>query len=151
MSGTPYNPLRAPLDRRDLDRVAPWLRAGLGLTLLAWSSYATIIGFNNDLSPVLDGKMLFSIPAGVLAGILLAVLLSLGEWLTSERARIVYSALLLVDAWYTQRQVGPAAEKLARAHLADAGIAPIVALVLSWLAALASARYGEILLFGRRR
>jgi hypothetical protein len=151
MSGTPHNPLRAPLNRRDLDRVAPWLRAGLGLTLLAWSSYATIVGFSNDLSPVLDGKMLFAIPAGVLVGILLAVLLSLGEWLTSERARLVYGVLLLVDAWYTQRQIGPAAEKLAKAHLSDASIAPFVALVLSWLAALAIARYGEILLFGRHR
>jgi hypothetical protein len=151
MSGTPYNPLRAPLDRRDLDRVAPWLRVALGLALLAWSSYTTIIGFNNDLSPVLEGKMLFGIPAGVLTGVLLAVLLSLGEWLTSERARLIYSALLFVDAWYTQRQVGPAAEKLAKAYLSDTGIAPLVALVLSWLAALAIARYGEILLFGRRR
>lgn len=143
--------LRAPLSRDDLDRAGPWLRAALGVSLIAWSSYTTIAGVGIDFAPLLAGAI-YGIPLFIIAGIAAAVLLSLGEWLTSERAPLVYTAFLFVDARYTQWQIGPWINALALHHLgASSWAAPVVSFLVSWGLSLAIARYGEILLFGRRR
>jgi hypothetical protein len=144
--------LRAPLHRADLDRAAPWLRLLAGLALIAVSTYTTIAGFGQDFAPLLQGTIA-GISVALIAGLAAAGFLSLGEWLTSEHAPLIYCALLVLDARYTQQQTGPWVDALAQYHLraAPAWAAPVVAFVASWGLALAVARYGELLLFGKRR
>lgn len=143
--------LRAPLSREDLDRAGPWLRLLAGIFLIAGSSYATITGVGEDFAPLLVGDI-YSIPIYIIAGAAAAALLSLGEWLTSERIPLLYAAFLFADARYTQWQIGPWVDSLAMYHLASSRwAAPVVSFLVSWGLSLAVARYGEILLFGRRR
>lgn len=142
--------LHAPINRNNLDRAAPWLRLMAGLILIAASSYSTIAGVDVDAAP-LELPIVAGIAGGIAAGILVAAFLSIGEWLTSEQAPYVYAGFLLLDAWYTQRQLSDPVERLAVHHLGGTGVAPVIAFVLSWLLAIAIARFGEILLFGKRR
>lgn len=144
--------LAAPLDRNAIDRAAPWLRLLAGAALIAWSSYTTITGVGADFSPILTGKILFGMEATLVVGLLVAAFLSLGEWLTSEHVPIFYSALLIIDARYTELQIGPWIDALAAYHLRGASqwVPGVVSFLLSWGLSLAIARYGEILLFGRR-
>lgn len=148
---TPKRGLAAPLSREHLDRAGPWLRLLAGVILIVYTSYTTIAGFGTDFAPLLQGTI-GGVSVRLIGGIAAALFLSLGEWLTSEHYPIVYSVLLILDARYTQRQIGPAVAALAEYHLAglDAWIPMVVSFVASWGAALLAARYGEILLFGKR-
>lgn len=145
--------LRAPLDRNAIDRAAPWLRLLAGAGLIAWSSYTTVAGVGSDFAPILAGKMAFGMDATLVVGLLVALFLSLGEWLTSEHIPILYSALLILDARYTELQIGPWVDALVGYHLRGASqwVPGVVSFLLSWGLSLVIARYGEILLFGRRR
>lgn len=150
MTTTPRRGVRsAPLNRSHLDKAGPWLRGMLGLVLIAYTSYTTISGVGADAAPLLTGR-----PASVAIGVGLgvALFLSLGEWLTSESVPIVYVLLLIIDARYTQKQVGPYIDTLAAYHLqqAPAFAVNVVSFIVSWGLSIAAARYGEILLFGRR-
>lgn len=143
---------RPPLNRSDLDRAGPWLRLLAGAFLIIWSSYMTIIGVGLDFAPLLIGSI-YGVPVAVIAGAGVAALLSVGEWLTSETVPLVYSALLIVDARYTQKQIGPWIDTLSTYHLGASSViaAAVVSFLVSWGLSLAIARYGELLLFGRRR
>lgn len=145
--------LQAPLDRNAIDRAAPWLRLMAGAALIAWSSYTTVAGVGSDLAPILKGNMAFGMDATLVVGLLVALFLSLGEWLTSEHIPILYSALLILDARYTELQIGPWLDALAAYHLraSPQWLPGVVSFVASWGLSLVIARYGEILLFGRRR
>lgn len=143
----------SPLLSRDhLDRAGPWLRAAAGLILIGYTGYTTVIGFGNDFAPLLTGAI-YGIPVQLLAGVAAAIFISVVQWLTSEHYQLIYAIFLLIDARYTQRQIGPAIETLADYHMAglDSWIASGVSLVVSWGSALFAARYGEILLFGKRK
>ncbi len=146
----PLSPTRAPLSRHDLDRALPWLRLLVGAAFIGFSTVTTVAGVRADFAPLLVGD-LYGVPVWVVAGLALSLLVTLGQWGTSDRWPLVYSALLLIDARYTQRAIGPAIETLAEYHSNGSALAWVVALVLSWLIALATARYGEVLLFGRRK
>lgn len=143
---------RPLLNRADLDRAGPWLRLFAGLFLLVWSTYTTIVGIGIDFAPLLIGTI-YGIPVAIIAGLAAAALLSFGEWLTSETVPLVYSALLVVDARYTQWQISPWIDTLSAYHLkgTSAILIAVVSFLVSWGMSLAIARYGEILLFGRRR
>lgn len=147
----PRRGLAAPLNRAHLDRAAPWLRLMLGAALIAYTSYTTITGIGQDFAPLLQGSI-SGISMRLIGGLAAAVFLSVGEWLTSENYPIVYSVLLILDARYTQRQIGPGIEALASYHLAglDTWIVAVVSFVVSWGLSLLAARYGEVLLFGKR-
>jgi hypothetical protein len=150
----PKAPLRgikaAPLTHTHLDKAAPWIRLLLGLAVIAYTSYTTISGVGQDLAPVLRDAPDY-MPLAVGLGV--AIFLSGGEWLTSEHVPAVYAILLLIDAHYTQVQIGPWIDKLAAYHLASAPAlaASVVSFLVSWGLSIAMARYGEILLFGRRK
>lgn len=148
---SPGNELRAPLSRKHLYKAAPGLRAVLGIVLIGASWYSTIIGVHADATP-LELPSVGFVPGGIIAGIVLALLLTIGEWLTSEKAIYIYIGLLVLDAWYTQRQIDDRSYALVAYHLAAAPpwAPPILGFVLSWLIAIAVARFGELLLFGRR-
>lgn len=140
----------APLTHAQLDKAGPWLRALLGLALIAYTSYTTISGVGIDFAPLfVDSPAYIALAAGL--GV--AVFLSVGEWLTSESVPLIYILLLLIDARYTQRQIGPWVDALAQYHLREypALLTMGVSLVTSWVLSIAAARYGEILLFGRRK
>lgn len=139
----------APLSHAQLDKSGPWLRGLLGVALLAYTGYTTVSGVGTDFAPLLAGTPAW---APLAAGLGVALLLSLGQWLTSETVPIIYVLLLLIDARYTQRQLGPWIEALAAYHLSELGAlwTSVVSFLVSWGVSIAAARYGEILLFGRR-
>lgn len=140
----------APLSHTHLDKAGPWIRMLLGLALIVYTGYTTISGVVADFAPLLVGAPLY-IPLA--SGIAVAVALSLGEWLTSETVPFIYFILLLIDSRYTQRQIGPAIERLTTFHLQEypTYLTAVVSFIVSWGLAIAAARYGEILLFGRRK
>lgn len=144
--------LAAPLNRATLDNARPWIRLMLGVALIAYSSFTTITGVGRDFAPLLQGDV-YGIPMTLIGGICAALFLSGGQWLTNGHFTLLYVGLLLVDARYTQQQIGPAIGALASFHLS--GLHPfapfVVSLLVSWSLALAVARYGEVLLFGKRK
>lgn len=141
----------APLNRAQLQKSAPWLRLILGGALITYTSYTTVRGVGEDFAPLLQGSI-GPLPLTLIGGLAAALLLSLGQWLTSESYPIVYSVLLLFDARYTQRQIGASVDALAAYHMAglDRWIVSVVSLGASWGVSLLAARYGEILLLGKR-
>lgn len=149
---TPKRGLAAPLNRTHLDRAGPWIRLMIGLALIAYTGYTTVRGVGEDFAPLLQGAI-GPIPMTLIGGLLAAVFLSVGQWLTAGVHTIVYAVLLILDARYTQRQIGPAIEALAAFHLpgVDNYIVSVVSFVASWGASLLAARYGELLLFGKRK
>ena len=144
--------LVAPLNRTHLDRAGPWIRLMIGLVLIAYTGYTTVRGVGEDFAPLLQGTI-GPVPMTLIGGLLAAVFLSVGQWLTAGVHTIVYAVLLILDARYTQRQIGPAVEALAAFHLpgVDSWVASVVSFVASWGASLLAARYGELLLFGKRK
>lgn len=144
------SPTRAPLNRRDIDRALPWLRLLLGAGLIGFSAVTTVTGVRDDCGPLCAGAWQ-SAPVWAVVGLGVAALISLGQWLSSGRWQLVYSVLLLIDARYTQKVIGPPIEALAAYHMDGAQVAWVVAAVVSWGLALLTARFGEVLLFGRRK
>jgi hypothetical protein len=144
--------LAAPLSRNTIDNARPWIRLLLGAGLIAWSSYTTVSGVARDFAPLLHG-MLYGVPVTLVGGLGVALFLSFGEWLTNDHFQLLYSGLLIIDARYTQQQIGAPIEALAQYHLEKLPpmVPTVVSFILSWLLALAVARYGEILLFGKRK
>ena len=148
----PRRGLSAPLNRDHLDRAGPWLRLLAGVALIAYTSYTTIIGIGHDFAPLLQGSV-YGVPVQILAGVGAALLISLVQWLTSEQYLLIYAIFLAIDARYTQRQIGPALDALAQYHMRglDPFLPAVVSFVASWGLSLIAARYGEILLFGKRK
>lgn len=148
----PRDTLAAPLNRRHLDRAGPWLRLMIGLALIAYTGYTTVRGVGQDFAPLLQG-VIYGVPMTLVGGLMVAVFLSVGQWLTAGRYTIIYAVLLIIDARYTQRQIGPAVASLAAFHLpgVDNSIVSVVSFLASWGASLLAARYGELLLFGKRK
>lgn len=144
--------LTAPLNREHLERAGPWLRLLAGVVLIAYTSYTTITGIAQDFAPVLHGSLYGVASVQLVAGVGAALLISLVEWLTSEQYPLIYAAFLIIDARYTQRQIRPGIDALAAYHLQDLDplIVLVVSFVASWGLSLIAARYGEILLFGKR-
>lgn len=145
--------LSAPLSRDMLDLAGPWLRLLAGAVLIAYTSYTTIIGIGEDFAPVLQGPLYGPISVQLAAGMMAALLISLVQWLTSEQHKVVYLIFLVIDARYTQRQIGPAISALTEYHMRDLDrlIPSMVSFLASWMLSLVAARYGEILLFGKRK
>lgn len=145
--------LSAPLNRDLLDLAGPWLRLLAGVVLIAYTSYTTIVGIGEDFAPVLQGTLYGPISVRLAAGIGAALLISLVQWLTSENHKIVYLVFLAIDARYTQRQIGPGIDALAQYHMRalDSIIPAVVSFLASWGVSFVAARYGEILLFGKRK
>lgn len=146
------DPLAPPLSRTTVDNARPWIRLLLGAALIAWSSYTTVSGVARDFAPILQGTM-YGLPLTLIGGLGVALFLSFGEWLTNGHFPILYCGLLIIDARYTQQQIGGPIEALANYHLSGLhAFAPlVVSFLVSWFLALAVARYGEILLFGKRK
>lgn len=144
--------LAPPLSRDTIDNARPWVRLLLGAALIAWSSYTTVSGVARDFAPLLQGAI-YGVPMTLIGGLAVALFLSFGEWLTNGHFPLFYCGLLIIDARYTQQQIGPPIDALARYHLSGLHeYAPlVVSFLVSWFVALAVARFGEVLLFGKRK
>ena len=149
----PRRGLSAPLNRDHLDRAGPWLRLLAGVALIAYTSYTTIMGIGEDFAPLLQGNVFGVLSVRLLAGIGAALFISLAQWLTSEQYLLIYLVFLAIDARYTQRQIGPGLDALAHYHMRslDPLLPSVVSFIASWGLSLVAARYGEILLFGKRK
>lgn len=148
----------APLKRAWLDDAGPILRLLFGAGFVAYSAYATVFLAADDLQRYF--KMGDQATLGFFAdrywlSTLLALVLFLGEVATGERYRKVYWLFLAPDAIYTARQAQPGWDSFWREVIGDRPETAGTAAVLSWIVALIIgylvARWGEDLLFGRRR
>src|SRR5690349_1958116 len=101
MSSPPRAGMAPPLPRAWLDTVAPALRVLFGLIFIAWSWISTIIILGALLKPVIPAAML-GLPDRFLVAILFSFLVSLAEFVSSDRWPVAYwIVLLLCDASFT--------------------------------------------------
>lgn len=137
----------APLPRDWIDDVLPVARALIGAAFVAFSSYATVTLFGNDIRPIVGDAFTFG---GMLdrywLGVVLALALFVGEIITAEHAPAIYGAILIPDTYYTARQmVAGITALLASYGSVGAGI---LAAVTVWGLLLAEGRSGRWALIG---
>lgn len=149
------NPSRAgmapPLPREWLDMIASPLRVLFGLVFIAWSWISTIIVLGVLLYPVMPGTALEVVPDWFVLALGVSFLVSLAEFVSSDRWPLAYwVVLLLCDASFTiwQTRVWLLAIVQAQTEVALAGHLAIW--LVSIIGGITAARFGEVLLFGRR-
>lgn len=143
----------APIDRRILDTALPIVRVLIGVAFVAYSAYSTITIFASDIAPATGLRNSYGIMQDrYLFGVALAVLLFVGELVTAERYPAVYAALLVPDTIYTARGLYGALSSILAAHLdMSAGALLVCSWVVAGVVGYCVARFGESLLFGKRR
>jgi len=148
----------APLPRTWIDDALPWLRATLGAAFVAFSANSTVFIGAADLQWLFSSTQQVTIggvPDAFWYSSLLALIFFVGEVVTAERYPRVYQLFLIPDTLYTARGmhggVAPALGVLL-------GLGPpgmVLGWVLAWPICLGVgylvARWGEDLLFGKRR
>ncbi|NJL06346.1 MAG: hypothetical protein HC911_15855 [Chloroflexaceae bacterium] len=141
---TPYHEDRAwaaPMDRAYLDRTRVPARGALGLILIGYSTIATVVYINTLLAPSIGNSSIFGLDAGVLIGLLIAAILTAGQWFSNGYNWFAYAVFLAPDVWITYEFTYPL-------------LAPIVPDWAFWFAiawAVFCARFGEALLLGKVR
>jgi hypothetical protein len=160
----------APLSRNLVDEALPWLRGLLGLIFVAYSANSTIsIGAAHCMF-LFEGAKRITIgafPDAYWYSTTLALIPFVGEVATSEKYPRTYRIFLAPDVFYTALGVFTGLSKaltlLIAAALVSMGYtaqaATPVAETLGWLLAFPAAaiigyiiaRWGEVLLFGKRR
>jgi hypothetical protein len=140
----------APLPRAWLDTIAPGTRVFFGLLFLAWSWISTVIILGQLLSPALTST--HGIPDRYVVAIVAAFLVSLAEFVSSDRWPISYWAVLLIaDASFTTWQTHAWLVLLVEPHAElTAGVQAAI-WITSLVGGIIAARFGELLLFGKRR
>jgi hypothetical protein len=157
----------APLDRGLIDLALPWLRAVCGIAFVAYSSVQTIYFGATDimwLFPHTNGMTIGYVQDAYWYAGAMAAMFFFGEVATAERYPRVYRGILLPDAFYSARALywglSSALGVLLTSMVpgegdARTGVAKILGYVLAAPIALffgyIIAKWGEILLFGKRR
>lgn len=160
----------APFSRSIVDETLPWLRAALGVCFVAFSAGSTIQLAGGHLLWLFEGTKQITIgafPDAYWYSTALAVILFVGEVWSSERYPKTYRLFLIPDTFYTGLGIfaglAKAITTLLLAALIAMGVelqtATPIADVLGWLLAFPAAAYvgyliakwGEVLLFGKRR
>lgn len=153
----------APLSRTIVDEAQPWLRGVLGLAFVAYSASSTIFYAGADLLFLFLQTRQITIGGFADAywyAIGLAATLFVGQVATGEQQdRGAYRAFLGPDIFYTARGLHPglaaAFAVLLGAFVPILPAASIIGWLVAWPVALFIgyhiARWGEVLLFGRRR
>ena len=152
----------APISRGIVDELLPWLRALLGFAFVAYSANSTIFIGAGDLLTYFDSTRAITIgyfQDAYWYSAALAFLLFAGEVATAERYRRTYWLFLIPDAFYTARGMYSGLSKALAILLAsgidDASVAGIIGMILAIPAAAIIgyfvAKWGEVLLFGKRR
>jgi hypothetical protein len=149
----------APIPRGLVDDALPLLRALLGIVFVAVSAISTILLGSADLKYFIDNTTTIGyFPDRFWYASLFALILFLGEVATAERSRVVYAVFLIPDVFYTVRGMWAG---MARGFTVMVGGAQpsdtdrftgsAIGLIVSVVVGYTIAKYGEILLFGRRR
>src|SRR4051812_16330380 len=90
------NGTAAPLPREWLDTVAPAIRVLSGLVFIAWSWVSTVVILGKVLRPVLTSAAIEGVPDRFLVAIGFAFLISLVEFVASDRWPGAYWIVLLL-------------------------------------------------------
>lgn len=152
----------APVPRGLVDELLPWLRAALGILFIAYSANSTIFTGASDLIWLFPATARITISAFADAywySSFVAFVLFAGEVATSERYKRTYWLFLIPDAFYTGRGMWEGLRKAATILIGGLVGDGAVATALGWIvgtlgAAVAGyyiAKWGEVLLFGKRR
>ena len=149
------NPSRAgmapPLPREWLDTIAMPLRVLLGVIFIAWSWISTLLILGAALKPVISSAAIESLPDRFLVAIGFALLVSLVEFVSSDRWPIAYWAvLLLCDASFTTWQTRTWLITIVQAQTEIATLGHIGIWIVSIIGGIVAAKFGEVLLFGSR-
>lgn len=148
---TPPRTTAGPIPRAYLRAAKKPARIIAGSAFIAYSAVATIRYVNSDFAPVLGNTQWGPMPAGIVLGFIIALVIILWEWLASEEHIFWYLLPLTIDSWYTYRMTFPWVTSLATVHLPDSTTAWAVSIFVSFVGAVCVALFGERLLFGRRR
>lgn len=149
----------APLSRGLVDDVAPFLRGALGIIFVGISAISTVLIASSDLRYFIgDSTTIAYLFDRTWYAIVFAIILFLGEIATAERSRMAYTVFLIPDVFYTVRGMYAG---MARGFIVIIGgekptemqqfEGQALALVVSIILGYVIAKYGEILLFGKRR
>jgi hypothetical protein len=152
----------APISRTFVDGALPFLRIALGVAFIAYSANSTIRIGATDLIWLFPTTNTITIGGGADAywyAAVVAIILFAGQIATSERYPRTYHLFLWPDAIYTGRGVQAALDTaltvLAGAVVGDNAGARMIGWLISWPVGLiigyVIARWGEELLFGKRR
>lgn len=151
----------APISRDLVDAARPWLRLLLGVAFVGYSANATIFIAADDLMwlfPQTKNATLATFPDALWYSAILAVVLFAGEVATSERHPGTYRIFLAPDVFYTARGMfsgmsGALAVLLAPWIGEDAAkiVGVVLALPIVGFIGYIIAKWGEILLFDKRR
>lgn len=151
MSSSPRAGMAPPLPRTWLDTIAPALRVLFGLIFIAWSWISTIIILGALLKPVMPAALL-GLPDRFLVAIVVSFLVSLAEFVSSDRWPGVYwTVLLLCDASFTTWQTRAWLVQIVRAQTDIALPGHIVIWLAALIGGIVAAKFGEVLLFGAGR
>lgn len=152
----------APINRALVDEALPWMRAILGIAFIAYSANSTIFIGAADLLRYFDSTRQITIstfPDAFWYSGVLALILFAGEVATSERYPRAYRLFLFPDAFYTARGIQLGLSKalaiLASSFVGEGQVAGIIGFILSlpfsFYFGYQIAKWGEVLLFGKRR
>lgn len=145
-----------PLSRDLIDDLLPWLRILFGASFVAYCALSTLFGVHTDAVEILAAYAttiqhwvgLSLDPVGYILGVVVALVVFVGEVSTAERYPKLYLAFLAIDVYYSFSW----SHVITRFVISDRIWA---ASVVEWLAAFVMATlvayYGEVILFGRRR
>lgn len=153
MSKAHYRPgTAAPLPREWLDTVAPAIRVLFGLIFLAWSWISTLLIVGALLAPVLPSATLAGIPDRALVAIGFAFLVSLAEFVASDRWVGAYWLILLLgDASFTSWQTRSWLVLIVGAQTKIELAGHVAIWLASIVGGIIAAKFGEVLLFGAGR
>lgn len=152
----------APISRGLIDELLPWLRALLGIIFIAYSANSTIFMGAADLLWLFESTKdvtIGSFPDAYWYSSFVALLLFVGEVATGERFKRTYWLFLIPDAFYTGRGMWAGLTKamtiLAGGWVGDGPVANVAGLIsgtiLAGVLGYYVAKWGEVLLFGKRR
>jgi hypothetical protein len=144
--------IAAPLPRAWLDAIAPGVCVFFGSLFIVWSWASTIIIVGWFLEPLIGNASAFGIlPQRYAAGLLLAFLVTVAEFVSAGRWPLAYTFVLLVgDASFTTYQTHTWLLTLISARVEVAALGDVALWLVSLLGGLVAAILGELLLFGRR-
>jgi hypothetical protein len=152
MSNLPRAGLAPPLPREWLDTIATPLRVLFGLIFIAWSWISTIIILAALLKPVMTGAAIPGIPDRLLVALGLAALVSLAEFVSSDRWPLAYWLVLLAcDASFTTWQTRVWLIAIVEAQTEIAIVGHVVIWLVSIIGGIIAAKFGEMLLFGSHK
>lgn len=142
----------APLPRDWLDTIAPAIRVLAGLVFIAWSWVSTIIILGAILKPVIASAAIAGVPDRFLVAIAVAFLISLIEFVASDRWIGAYwLVLLLGDASFTTWQTRAWLVAIVKAHTNISLAGHVGIWIAAGICGIIAAKFGEVLLFGAGR